>query len=141
MKKLKFVTLGVAIFIVLLFGMQSCNEKQKLSEEKMLIEEIQEDQDELSDLYERSDFMTSQWLEEYRKVGIRFIQYLCEYGGKEEEVLKLMAQYEQYGQAILKIAELLEEEKLDEAKTKLIDLKIIAQKAEEQMEKCYGQYY
>lgn len=96
-----------------------------------------QDQQELNQLYQSGDFTSDSWLRRYREIGLRFINYLCEYGGRKSEVNQLINQYQEYGEAILVISDLLEAGNFDTARQHLENVKKLADELESTLKAVY----
>lgn len=129
---------GFLIIAVVLLCLRSCS-LQKENEELKLLNRINQDQKELNCLYESGDFTDETWLMNYREIGLRFLNYLCEYGGEKEEVKQLIELYQKYGEKILGLSDLIQEGKIEEAKKELEEVKEVAEEIESSLEAAYEQ--
>lgn len=126
--------------MVVLLSLKTCS-LQRENEELVLLNQMLQDKEELSCLYESGDFTSEDWLRRYREIGLRFMNYLCEYEGEKEEVKALIEKYRQYGEKILEISGAIETGKLEEAKKELEEVKALADEIETSMEKVYEEVH
>ena len=126
--------------MVVLLSLKTCS-LQRENEELVLLNQMLQDKEELSCLYESGDFTSEDWLRRYREIGLRFMNYLCEYEGEKEEVKALIEKYRQYGEKILEISGAIEKGKLEEAKKELEEVKALADEIETSMEKVYEEVH
>ncbi len=136
-KRRAIAILGMISGILVVFlSLRSC-QLEKENEELKMLNQMLQDREELSCVIESGDITSEEWLMQYREIGLRFMNYLCEYTGEKEEVLDLIEQYQKYGEKILKIADLIEEGELEEAKQELEEVKELAKEVERSLEEVY----
>lgn len=102
-----------------------------------MINAMLQDQQEMNQLFQSGDFTSEDWLERYREIGLRFMNYLCEYGGEKTEVKQLIQRYQEYGEEILVISDLLEEAKFSAAADHLESVKELAEELEIMLKAAY----
>ena len=112
--------------MVVLLSLKTCS-LQRENEELVLLNQMLQDSED--------------WLRRYREIGLRFMNYLCEYEGEKEEVKALIEKYRQYGEKILEISGAIETGKLEEAKKELEEVKALADEIETSMEKVYEEVH
>ena len=136
-RKSTIVVLGLILVLAIVFlSLRSCG-LQKENEELRMLNQMLQDRKEFVCVMESGDVTSEEWLFKYREIGNRFLNYLCEYEGEKEEIIALIEQYQQYGEKILVIADLIGEGKFEEAKQKLEEVKDLAKEVEASLEAAY----
>ena len=135
-KKGQMIVISIMFIVILLLLIRGCGLKKE-NEELILLNQMLQDKEELSCIYESGDFTSEEWLLKYREIGLRFMNYLCEYRVEKEEVKALIEKYQDYGEKIVQIANLIEEGRFEEAKQELEEVKTLANEIEGSLEAVY----
>lgn len=128
------------LFLLLLFVRCSPQEEAEvLSPEQQILQIMKEDEKVLLSYYERSDICSKEWIEDFYELANKFKTY--EYTGSDEEIKALLKDYIEYGDSLLNILLVIEEENYTEGVLQLEELKEEAARNEGELNRLYETYH